>query len=203
MALIAKQSLDLKPRERRRHERLKLTLSGRYMLSDHLEHPCSTIDISPVGIAISGQQKGLIGEHIILYINQIGRLEGVIARNSDTWFAVRLQLTPAKSEQLQGILAWLVSHHAQGAPDKRTHQRFAPFRRRATLTTADGREYQAALINLSSEGAAISVEAAPSIGSRVTIGRNSARVVRHLAMGIAVEFDQPLAAGAFDLDGRS
>jgi len=202
MGLIAKQALDVKPRERRRHERLKLALSGRYMLSDHLEHPCSTIDISPVGIAVSGQEKGFIGEHVILYINQIGRLEGVVARNADTWFAVRLQLTPAKSEQLAGVLAWLVSHHAQGAPDKRGHQRFAPFRRRAVLTTSDGRQYQAALINLSAQGAAVSVDAAPSIGSFVTIGRTPARVVRHLSMGIAVEFDAPLPAGAFDMDGR-
>ena len=203
MALIASQSLDLKPGERRRHQRLKLMLSGRYMLSDHREHPCSTIDISPVGIAISGQRKGSIGEHVILYINQIGRLEGVIARNADTWFAVKLQLTPSKSEQLKGILAWLVSHHTRGAPDQRAHQRFAPFRRRAILTTQDGRQYQAALINLSSLGAAMTVDAAPAIGSPVTIGRNSGRVVRHLAMGIAVEFDQPLPSGAFDMDGGS
>ncbi len=202
MSLIAKSSLDLKPRERRRHERLKLALPGRYMLSDHLEHPCSTIDISPVGIAVSGQQKGFIGEHVILYINQIGRLEGEIARNSDTWFAVKLQLTPSKSEQLRETLAWLVNHHALGAPDKRLHQRVIPFRRRAMLTTPDGRQYQAALINLSVRGAAVRVDAAPPIGTRVAIGRTSARVIRHLAMGVAVEFEQPLASGAFDLGGE-
>ncbi len=202
MSLIAKPAFDLKPRERRRHERLKLTLAGRYMLSDHLEHPCSTIDISPVGIAVSGQQKGSIGEHVILYINQIGRLEGEIARNSDTWFAVKLQLTAAKSEQLREVLAWLVSHHARGAPDKRLHQRIIPFRRRAIMTTPDGRQHQAALINLSVLGAAVRVDEAPSIGTRVTIGRASARVIRHLAMGVAVEFDEPLPAGAFDLGGE-
>ncbi|MGA2793447.1 MAG: PilZ domain-containing protein [Roseiarcus sp.] len=202
MALVATQLFDLKPKERRRHERLKLTLPGRYMLSDHHEHPCSTINVSPVGIAVSGQQKGLIGERIILYINQIGRLEGVIARNSDTWFAVKLQLSPSKCEQLKETLAWLVSHHTHGWPDKRLHQRVMPFRRQATLTTPDGRQYRAALIDLSIRGAALSVDAAPPIGSLVTIGRTSARVIRHFAMGIAVEFDEPLPAGAFDVDGQ-
>jgi hypothetical protein len=199
MALIAKQLFDLKPNERRRHERLKLTLPGRYMLSDHLEHPCSTIDVSPVGIAVSGQQKGLVGEHVILYINQIGRLEGAIARNADTWFAVKLQLTPAKSEQLTATLAWLVSHHTHGAPDKRLHQRVMPFRRRVTLTTPDGRQFQAALIDLSVRGGAVRVDMAPPIGTLIKIGRTSARVIRHLAMGVAVEFDKPLPTGDFDL----
>jgi hypothetical protein len=193
---------DTKLKERRRHERLKLTLPGRYMLSDHHEHPCWTINVSPVGIAVLGQQKGLIGERVVLYIEQIGRLEGMIARNLDTWFAVRLQLSPSKTEQLKEILAWLVSHHTRGVPDNRLHQRIKPFRRRATLTTPDGRQYQAALIDLSIHGAALNVDAAPPIGSSVIIGRTSARVVRHFATGIGVEFDEKLPADTFDVDTK-
>ena len=49
-------------------------------------------------------------------------------------------------------------------------------------------------------GAALHVDAAPPIGSLVTIGKTSARVVRHFATGIAVEFDAPLPAGTFGVD---
>jgi hypothetical protein len=199
--LAAPQYFDTKLKERRRHERLKLTLPGRYMFSDHHEHPCWTINFSPMGIAVLGQQKGLIGERIVLYIDQIGRLEGLIARNFDTWFAVRLQLSPSKCERLE-ILAWLVSHHTRGVPDNRKHQRIKPFRRRMTLTTMDGRRYKATLIDLSILGAALDVDAAPPVGSPVTIGKTSARVVRHFATGIAVEFAEALPADTFGVDTK-
>jgi hypothetical protein len=58
------------------------------------------------------------------------------------------------------------------------------------------------LINLSIVGAAVSVDAAPPIGTRVAIGRTPARVIRRLAMGVAVEFDEPLPAGVFDPGGE-
>jgi hypothetical protein len=152
-----------------------------------------------VGVAVLGQQKGLIGERVVMYIDQIGRLEGMIARNFDAWFAVKLQLSPSKCEQLKEILAWLVSHHTHGTPDSRLHPRIKPFRRRAPLVTPDGRQYQAALIDLSTHGAALSVDVAPPIRSSVIIGRTPARVVRHFTTGIAVEFDEKLPADTFDV----
>ena len=92
---------------------MKLTLPGRYMLSDHREHSCWTINISLAGITVLEQQKGHIGERVVLNIEQIGRLEGTIARNFDAWFAVSLQLSPSKCEQLKEILTWLVNHRTQ------------------------------------------------------------------------------------------
>jgi hypothetical protein len=121
MDLVAKQSFDPTVKERRRHERLKLTLPGRYMLSDHHEHSCWTINVSPVGIAVLGQKKGLIGERVVLYIDQIGRLEGLIARNFDTWFAVKLELSPSKCEQLRLARQPPYAQHAR-QPSTSTHQ---------------------------------------------------------------------------------
>jgi hypothetical protein len=52
--LAAPQPSDPRPLERRRFERAKLVLLGRYMLSDHTEHPCWTVNISRVGMALEG-----------------------------------------------------------------------------------------------------------------------------------------------------
>jgi hypothetical protein len=188
MTLVARQSFGLKFQERRHHERLKLALPGRYMLGDHQEHPCWTINVSPVGIAAQGEKRGLIGERVVFYIDQIGRLEGIIARSFDTWFAAKLQLAPSKREQLKETLAWLIARHPQGVPDKRLRHRIKPFRRRATLTMPDGRQYPAALVDLSVQGAALNVGVSPPIGSSVTIGQ------------IAIEFDDELPANTFDVD---
>jgi len=56
---------EVKPHERRRHQRVKVVLLGRYMLEDRCEYPCQTIDISPGGVAIEGAIKGAIGERVV------------------------------------------------------------------------------------------------------------------------------------------
>jgi hypothetical protein len=130
------------------------------------------------------------------------RVEGMIARNFDSCFAIDMELSPSRREHLAETFAWLVNRHRHGTPDNRLHQRTRPFRKRATLTTPDGRQYPAALIDLSMLGAALHVDAAPPIGSPVTIGKTSARVVRHFATGIVLEFDEALPADTFGVDTK-
>jgi hypothetical protein len=196
------QLFDSKRKECRRYERVGLSLSGRYMLRNHHEYPCWTINISSGGIAVMGVEKGLIGERIVAYFNHIGRVEGMIARNFDNCFAVEMQLRPPKREKLTQVLTGLVYNQTRGMPDRRAQVRVRPYRRRMTQIALDGRQYPAALIDLSMLGAALHVDAAPPIGSLVTIGKTSARVVRHFATGIAVEFAEPLPVDAFDVDTK-
>jgi PilZ domain len=200
--LVATQSFESKLKERRRYQRVGLTLSGRYMLRDHHEYPCRAINISPGGIGILGMKKGLIGERVVAYFDQIGRIEGMIARNFDNCFAVTMQLSAPKCEKLTQVLCWLVSRHTRGVPDNRVHERIRLYRRRMTLTTMDGRQYQAGLIDASILGAALAIDTVPSVGSPVIIGRTSARVVRHFATGIAVKFDELLPTETFNEDTR-
>jgi hypothetical protein len=202
VTLVATQLFDTKLKERRRYQRAELTLSGWYMLRNRHEYPCWTINMSPGGIAVLGLEKGLIGERVVAYFSQIGRIEGMIARNFDNCFAINMQLPTPKCERLTQVLAWLVSHHTRGEPNKRAHERIKPYRRRTALTTPDGRQYLAVLIDVSILGAALNVNAAPPISSPVIIGRTSARVVRHFATGIAVKFDGQLRADTFGEDSR-
>jgi hypothetical protein len=189
---------DVKLEERRTAERVELALPGRYMLGDRHEFPCWTVDISPVGIALRGIEKGRIGERIVAYFSQIGRIEGLVARHFDKCFGVKLLAPALKREKLAQQIEWLVQRRDFDAPDHRRHERIAPYQRRTTLKTPDGREYIAALVDVSVPGAALTVEAAPPLGASVTVGGTAARVVRHFAGGIAVEFDEKQAAETFD-----
>jgi hypothetical protein len=200
VTLVATQLVDTRLVERRRFPRVGLSLSGRYMLRDRLEYPCRTINISPGGIAILSMAKGFIGERAIAYFDHIGRIEGMVVRNFESCFAVAMQLPAPKRERLTYAIAWLVSHHTCDVPDNRVHERIKPYRQQTTLTTMDGRRYEARLIDASTLGAALDVDAAPPIGSPVTIGRTSARVVRHFDTGVAVQFDEQLRPETFDLD---
>jgi hypothetical protein len=188
------QLFEVRHEERRRDERAALTLSGRYMLRDDNECRCRTIDISAGGVALRGFDKGHIGERVIAYINEIGRIEGTVARHFDTCFAVKLQAPLHKREKLAAKIAWLIGRQTKGAPDNRQHRRTVPAHWRTKLRTPEGNVYHAALIDLSLPGAALNVDVAPSIGSPVTIGRTPAHVVRHFSGGIAVAFASRLSS---------
>lgn len=202
MILGAAPIFEVKLQERRRFERFELALPGRCMLYDRLEYPCWTIDVSPAGVGIIGLHKGDIGERIVAYISQIGRIEGMIARRLAKGFALEIQAPALKREKLAQRIAWLVKRETIGAPDERRHERISPENQQTKLRTPDGREYLAELIDVSVPGAALNVDAAPPIGSPVTIGRTSARVVRHFPGGIAVSFNDQLPVQVVDEDAK-
>ena len=62
--------------ERRRHQRVRVAVLGRYMLANRQEFPCQTIDMSPGGVALVAPVRGALKERVICYIDQIGRIEG-------------------------------------------------------------------------------------------------------------------------------
>jgi hypothetical protein len=86
--------------ERRRHQRVKVRLTGRFMRSDRKEFDCVAIDMSPGGIALSSDAGVHPGERIVAYLNQVGRVEGRVARTFAGGFAIQMQLTPAKRDKL-------------------------------------------------------------------------------------------------------
>jgi PilZ domain-containing protein len=183
--------------ERRRHQRVKVRLAGRFMRSDRREFDCESIDASPGGIAFSSDAGVRPGERIVAYLNQIGRIEGRVARTFPGGFAVQMSLPPAKREKLADQLTWLANRQSLGLPEDRRHERFAPRDRYTTLRLANGREFTASLIDISMSGAALMVDFQPPIGARVVVGATPAQVVRHIDLGIAVEFMRPFPADDF------
>jgi hypothetical protein len=186
--------------ERRRHQRVKVRLAGRFMRSDRKEFDCESIDASPGGIAFSSEAAVQPGERIVAYLNQIGRIEGKVARTFAGGFAVQMSLPVAKRDKLADQLTWLANRHSLGLPEDRRHERVAPRDRYTTLQLANGRVFTASLIDISISGAALSVDFQPSLGSRVVVGSTPAQVVRHIDCGIAVEFLRPIPADDFSED---
>jgi hypothetical protein len=70
------------------------------MLEDGREYPCATRDVSRLGIAIEGFPVGAIGEKVIAYLDELGRIEGRVVRRSEDWFAIELVATPQKLDRL-------------------------------------------------------------------------------------------------------
>jgi hypothetical protein len=186
-----------KPMERRRHQRVRISLIGRYMLNDRREFPCQTIDMSPGGLSMHAPVKGNVGERVVVYLDQVGRVEGVIARHFETGFALSMSVPPLKREKLADQLTWLANRHALGMKEDRRHERIEPLHKRTTLHLTDGRELLVKLIDISLSGASMQVDYRAPIGTPVTIGETPARIVRVFDGGVAVEFVRYFEEDAF------
>ena len=176
--------------ERRRHQRVKVNLLGRYMLADRREFPCQVVNMSPGGIALVAPVPGNPGERVIAYVDHLGRLDGKISRMLDNGFAMTIEATLRKRDKLAAQLTWLANRHILNLPEDRRHGRFIPRKAMARLILPNGHNVTCRVIDLSESGAAIAIspELRPAVGSMVTIGKTPGRVVRHIDDGFAIEF---------------
>ncbi len=176
--------------ERRRHQRVKVNLLGRYMLADRREFPCQVINMSPGGMALIAPVAGEPGERVIAYVDHLGRLEGKIARLIDNGFAMTISATLRKRDKLAAQLTWLANRQILNLPEDRRHGRFTPRNPMAQLILPNGSNVACRIIDISQSGAAVAIapDLRPAVGAAVTIGKITGRVVRHIDDGFAIEF---------------
>lgn len=99
--------------ERRRHDRIPLELRGRYMLEGGRDFPCVTREVSRMGMAIEGVPVGALGERVVAYLDELGRVEGRVVRRSKRWFAIELVATPQRLELIDEKISAIARRKAQ------------------------------------------------------------------------------------------
>jgi hypothetical protein len=174
--------------ERRRHQRVKVNLLGRYMLADRREYPCQVVNMSPGGMALIAPVTGNDGERVIAYVDHLGRLEGKIARQLQNGFAMTISATARKRDKLAAQLTWIANRNILNLPEDRRHGRFVPTNPAARLILPSGVNVGIRIIDISLSGAGVATDHRPEVGSLVTLGNIPGRVVRHLEDGFAMEF---------------
>ena len=199
-ALALKPRLDAFAAERRRYARVRVRLAGQFMRENRQEFPCTTLDVSVGGIAFAADERPDIGEKIIAYISQVGRVQGTVRRQFAGGFAIAMSLPGLKRDKLADQLTWIANRHTLGMLEDRRHERIPPRHPGSTLTLTDGRQYICKMIDISRSGCALSIAVTPPIGELVTIGLTRAQVVRHFDGGIAVEFARVVAVEEFSAD---
>jgi hypothetical protein len=193
MALAERrQALRALSQDRRRHQRVKVSLLGRYMLVDRREFPCQVVDMSPGGMAVIAPVAGNMGDRVIAYVDHLGRLEGTIARLFENGFAMTIAATVRKRDKLAAQLTWLANRHILGLPEDRRHGRIVPRSPVGRLTMPKGISITCRIIDVSQSGAGIATRERPPIGTLVMLGKVQGRVVRHLEDGFAIEFTRLL-----------
>ena len=174
--------------EKRRYQRTPVALFGRCLLNNDLEIPCQAVDISPGDVSFVSAHKPRINEHVIVYLDHVGRIEGPATRHFDGGFCMEIECTPRKREKLSARIEWLKAHKEFKIDDQRRFERIEPRELNSQLKLPDGRSYPIQIIDISLSGAAVAVDVKPAVGSVVWLAGMQGTVVRHFAEGIGLDF---------------
>lgn len=170
--------------ERRRGRRAQLRLRGRYLLSEGAEHPCESIDVSISGFAVKAYVVADVGERVVAYFDEIGRLEGVVVRRGDGWFAVEAKVPSARSPRLAQKLGDLSGEGETFSFSDGAEAKAKP----AQLKTEFGQLFEVAVRDQNRFGARITSDLRLLPGTRVWLDQNPAVVVRETTEGFLISF---------------
>lgn len=179
-------------RERRRFRRVPLTVGGRLMDPAGREHDCRTADVSPGDARITTAAAVQIGDRVVFYLDELGRLEGhVVRRIGESEFAVILSVTPHKREKLAEMLTWLVSRDTMAVEIEARRLPRHGTGAMAALSIEGGPVIEGEVLDFSLVGMAVKTShPKPPIGAWVRVGGVYGRVSRYLENGFAIDFEQ-------------
>jgi hypothetical protein len=197
-ALEAQEAFQYTDLDRRRFQRVQLSLLGRCMFPDRRECPCQLLEISPGDASFVSPFCGEIGERVIAYIDSIGRLEGAIVDKIEHGFVMSISASPRKRDKLADSLTWLANRHVLNLAEDRRHLRRTPRKSDTSIVLADGTQHNVRIIDMSLSGAALATSLRPPLGSPIRLGRLGARIVRHFEDGIGIEFMRLMSDDAIE-----
>lgn len=201
---ISRPGRDRRLRERsldsRHYQRVKVFLKGRYMLEDRREFECHTLNMSPGGIALVAPTAPARGERVVVYLDCVGRIDGICVRTLFDGFAMNIKATPRRREKIAEQLTWLANQQTLGIEDLRNFGRIVPRRQQTILSLENGTNMPVRVVDLSRSGVALVADCVPASGLVVYVGKMRGHVVRTLDEGFAVQFTRLIPIELFDED---
>jgi hypothetical protein len=173
--------------DRRKFRRVAVTLHGRFMAEDKREYPCEVINMSAGGMALLAPVSCQPGERVVAYLDNLGRLEGTVARCFEGGFAVEIKASTQKRERIANLLTWYANRDQLGG-EERQHERFEPRIAAQKLILPNGDVLDCRVIDVSLSGASVATRVKPPMDSVIVLGRLRGRVVRHHDQGVAIQF---------------
>lgn len=174
--------------DRRRHRRVPWVVRVRGLNGEGEEFECTTVDVAAGGLRINLARPLQKGENVILYIDDIGRVEGVVARVlNEIGYAIEFRVPQRKREKIADQLTWLLNKDRLGLAEERIAER-----RHSTgqvIAIYNGVSIACAVSDVSLFGVALKTAGPrPMIGDRVRIGERVGTCIRYIEGGFAVDF---------------
>lgn len=175
--------------DRRRHRRVTWQVRVRGLTGDGEEFTCTTVDVAAGGLRINLARPLNVGDNLVLYIDEIGRVEGAVARVlNEIGYAVEFRVPPRKRDKIADLLTWLINRDRLGLTDEREAER-RPGGGQVIAVYGKGSSIACTVADVSIFGVALKTAGPrPMIGDRVQIGERAGTCVRYIEGGFALDF---------------
>ncbi len=183
MTAVQTNDLQLNPltrarKDRRRHKRVDLKISGRYLNDESEDHGMVTVNLSCSGALIDATKRPVSGSQIVCYFDDLGRVAATVVRRTPSGFAVRFNASAHKRDKLVDKLTWLLNRDQLDLSDDRASPRYSgggP----ALIMRKDGRQLQCRVMDISLSGASFETDGpVPAVGEMVMAGNLRGETVR-------------------------
>ena len=181
--------------DRRRRERRYFETRVRFLTPDGVEHLGALKDISPIGLGIATDQRPALEARVIVYIDRIGRFEGLVVRHDEEGFGVQMLLSDTKLDRLEKAIERFFlneypdaesSDRRVGVNDRRSSGRCSIDLDEIFGVRMDGERFKCSILNISLTGIEVSTPAHLDLGEEVRIGAVRGIVVRSTGRGYAI-----------------
>jgi hypothetical protein len=152
------------------------------------QYACRAVNISQSYVVLATPISGPVGERVIAYFQEFGKIQGPILRVMNGGFAIRIAASNAERSRLLRKLIWFEQNKKYQVPDVRAHKRIVPEDPISTLIFSDGSMVSCFVIDMSITGVAVSADVVPALGTPVAVGKAAGKVVRHFEEGFAIQF---------------
>ncbi len=176
---------------RRCFERTELGLTVRFVTREDLETTGELIDISEGGLAMLTETEAQVGDPVIAYPENLGRITGKVVRKFDGGVAIEFEMSEAQRDHLRKRIQSAVT----GVPyirllENRKHKRITLNLDSEAHSECEGKSFKCQIADISETGSQIRAKVQPQIGTMMRIGSLRGRVRRHTNEGFAIEFAQ-------------
>lgn len=170
--------------------RYRLSLPGRALMAGSDDTGCTLVWVQGrvARVSVDTVAGTATGGRAILYLDLVGRIEGVVSRVGLAEVDIDVTAPSAKWLRLEQQFAVLAAMAPEERENIRGHRRIALDVPDVAVALADGRIEEARIQDISRSGAAVRSGIAPEIGTLVTLGMTRGKVVRLLDDGFAVQF---------------
>lgn len=175
--------------DRRRHHRVRWRTKVRGLGPDGSEFNAETVDIAAGGVLLVADRTFEIGDALVLYLEEIGRVEAVVARSLKAGYAVEFRTPARKRDKIADQLTWLINRDRLNLTDERISDR-RPATGQVVATFGSGVAVACSVVDVSLFGVALKTTGPrPMLGDKVVLNGRTGVCVRYTESGgFAVDF---------------
>jgi len=188
MGMEQSAALPAGAKEQRQFERIRVSFSGKlFVPAESTTVDCSIVDLSAGGAGVQCANAPPLHTFVVLYIDGMGRYEGVAVRYSDGVLGLQFQCGEAKRKRLIEKLNLYVQQGVTSVTHVRAHERI-PHKAEMFSTRPNGDQVRCDVLDISLQGMSLKTNGRPPLHELIQIGKTFGRVVRYHEQGVGVQF---------------